>query len=95
MQQLKILCAVQELSNILEALTSQRASSGAAADDADLDEDAADDEDEDADADAAGADISSGKAPAGLLQTFVFSATLTLPQKLRKRLRRGGLSHIM
>ena len=81
--------AVQELSNILEALASQRASSGAAIDDANRAEDVAPDDDEDADS--AGADISSVKAPAGLLQTFVFSATLTLPQKLRKRLRRGGL----
>ena len=81
---------VQELSNILEALTSQRASSGTAADGADLDDDAAEEDDDNADA-----DNSSGKAPAGLLQTFVFSATLTLPQKLRKRLRRGGLEHFL
>ena len=35
--------------------------------------------------------MEAGKAKpgAGLLQTFVFSATLTLPQKLRKRLRKG------
>lgn len=78
----------QELSNILEALASQRGSSGGAAgDDTDLAEDAVPGDDEDADL--ASADVISGKAPAGLLQTFIFSATLTLPQKLRKRLRRG------
>ncbi len=91
MQKLKVPCAVQELSNILEALVSQRASSGPAPDDADLAEDAAESDDEDEDADAARAGNSSGTDPAGLLQTFVFSATLTLPQKLRKRLRRGVL----
>lgn len=36
----------------------------------------------------AGGEASAGRK-AGLLQTFVFSATLTLPQELRKRLRRG------
>ena len=87
--------AVQELSNILESLASQRASSGAAnADDgmeADMDNDAAPDDagDDDADPDDQADDVSTGKATAGLLQTFVFSATLTLPEKLRKRLRRG------
>ena len=90
-----VLWPVQELSNILEALASQRANSGVAADDADLDGGAASDEDEGIDenegVNAAGAGISSGKTPAGLLQTFVFSATLTLPQRLRKRLRRGNL----
>ena len=80
---------MQELSNILEALASQRANSGTAANDADLADGPASEEDEDEDVDAASAGVSSGKTPAGLLQTFVFSATLTLPQKLRKRLRRG------
>ena len=88
-------CAVQELSNILESLASQRANSGAANADvemeADMDDDAAPDDADDADAEAddEADDVSDGKATAGLLQTFVFSATLTLPEKLRKRLRRG------
>jgi len=92
-------CAVQELSNILESLASQRASSGTAdADDgmeADMVDDGAPEDADDADADAEAEaddqpdDVSAGRAIAGLLQTFVFSATLTLPEKLRKRLRRG------
>jgi hypothetical protein len=76
---------LQELSNILESLASQRASSGGADEDADM---AADVEE------AAEGDETRATAPAAadrpeLLQTFVFSATLTLPQELRKRLRRG------
>lgn len=59
-----------------------------------------------------GGDVAGGDAPqedaaegephqaaerAGPLQTFVFSATLTLPQKLRRRLRKGArcsLTHV-
>ena len=77
---------LQELSNIMESLASQRANTGGADEDAemaaDMEEAAEDDEDHAA---AAAAAVRSG-----LLQTFVFSATLTLPQKLRKRLRRGA-----
>ena len=40
---------------------------------------------------AAGEPDQAGARQPGLLQTFVFSATLTLPQKLRKRLRKGML----
>jgi len=74
-------CPAQELTNILESLESQRASGGSGA----LDDDAPDDNPaEDAEEQA-----KEGEKKAGLLQTFVFSATLTLPQGLRKRLRRG------
>ncbi len=71
--------SLQELANILENLDSQRA---AAPPDKDSEPDLDDEVGEDTGGTAAG-----DKAP--LLQTFVFSATLTLPQKLRKRLRRG------
>jgi hypothetical protein len=77
---------LQELSNILESLASQRANSGGADEvtemAADMEEAAEDDEDH--------AAASAAAVRSGLLQTFVFSATLTLPQKLRKRLRRGA-----
>lgn len=70
----------------MESLASQRGSSGGADEDADMAadmEEAAEDDEEHAAASAAA-------VRPGLLQTFVFSATLTLPQKLRKRLRRGA-----
>jgi hypothetical protein len=84
----------QELSSILELLDSQRAA--AAKGDWDSAHDPAS---EPAAASSYGA---RGDAPeeaaaegepdqaAGPLQTFVFSATLTLPQKLRRRLRKGA-----
>ena len=75
---------LQELSNILETLASQRADVGSRGDNDEAgnnqDDDESNQEDERAGRAQSGAD---------LLQTFVFSATLTLPQKLRKRLRKG------
>lgn len=76
---------MQELTNILEFLESQRASGGSGArDDAAPDDGPAEDAEEEAEA------AKEGRKKAGLLQTFVFSATLALPQGLRKRLRRGA-----
>ncbi|BDA45127.1 DEAD-box ATP-dependent RNA helicase 13 [Coccomyxa sp. Obi] len=78
----------QELANILEYLESQRAGGNESYEDAPTADRDADDMTEDADEEAGGK--ASAQRRAGLLQTFVFSATLTLPQELRKRLRRGG-----
>ena len=75
---------LQELSNILESLASQRANVGSQGDKEEAGTDQDDDESNQEDEAA-----SKAQAGAGLLQTFVFSATLTLPQKLRKRLRKG------
>lgn len=79
----------QELANILEYLESQRAggnhSPQDAPDQAEGPGDASDGEGEEGGDEVA---MTSTKAP--LLQTFVFSATLTLPQGLRKRLRKGA-----
>ena len=76
---------LQELSNILESLASQRANVGSRGDD---DNEVGDSQD---DNEGSQVDEEAGLARSGadLLQTFVFSATLTLPQKLRKRLRKG------
>ena len=51
----------------------------------------------DGEEDAGEPDQAGADARPGLLQTFVFSATLTLPQKLRRRLRKGArcsLTHV-
>lgn len=71
----------------MESLASQRGDAGAAKDEEEDLEDEVGDDDGDATMKDAAPDAN-GRA--GLLQTFVFSATLTLPQKLRKRLRRGA-----
>ena len=65
---------LQELSNILESLASQRADVGSRGDDGEAGDNQDDDESNQEDERA-------GRAQSGadLLQTFVFSATLTLP----------------
>ena len=82
---------IQELANILEYMESQRAGgNGSPQDVPDLAEEAGEaSECEDEGKGDEGA-VRQGKAP--LLQTFVFSATLTLPLGLRKRLRKGQLT---
>lgn len=82
---------IQELANILEYMESQRAGgNGSTQDSPDLAEEAGEaSEGEDEGKGDEGA-ARQGKAP--LLQTFVFSATLTLPLGLRKRLRKGELT---
>lgn len=72
---------------MLEYLESQRAGGNETHGDASTADRNAGDMEEDADEEAGGS--ASAQHKAGLLQTFVFSATLTLPQELRKRLRRG------
>ncbi len=67
---------VQELTDILAAIPNHNS----AEDDLDV---------VDADADAPASNSDKRKKP--LLQTFVFSATLTLPSSLRSRLRKGGV----
>ncbi|CAL8469133.1 g8674 [Coccomyxa elongata] len=78
----------QELANVLEYLESQRAGGNEAHGDVPTADRGSGDMEEDADMEAGGE--APARRKAGLLQTFVFSATLTLPQDLRKRLRRGG-----
>ena len=96
--------SLQEMEHILEHIKGSRAVDNSQPDEFDhrqkLNTEGSDDNDDDDDNDGAAADepgnVSQGRqsAKAGRqkpLQTMVFSATLTLPQHLRKRLKRGQL----